>query len=117
MLKELKYGAAREDRQAWITEAERMVQKYHWENECVVPYLGCPTKLTEIIDQMRHYDEYTSDSKDILIELANGTGGVMNHWEEWEQKPRVTVRLKNGKVKRMPKDMADYMGDMVEVIA
>lgn len=87
MLNELRSGYMRAcgyDVDAFVAEAERMIEQYGWQERTVHPY-SFPMKITKIIADLKDYDNCTSGSKDYLIALANGLAEIMNKWEEAEE--------------------------------
>ena len=91
---------------ALADEMEVKVHQYGWEDRTVMPWAGCSLKVTDIIRDMRDYWRCTSGSKAYLVSLANGLVDILNAWEAHELEPKVTVRTKGGKVRRISAEMA-----------
>lgn len=96
--------------EAFVLEAEKMVEAYGWEDEIVHPYANCPIKVTKIIADLKDFDRCTNGSQEYLIQLANGLADILNKWEEHELQPKVKVRsLKGGKIHEVTQEWADIL--------
>ena len=118
MLKEIKGYFLGEQVEEFVKEAERMIELYGWQDMITHPYPNCPVKVTKIIADLKDYDRCTRGSKEYLVMLANGLGKIMNKWEEYEQQPKIMVRiLKTGIEKELRKELAKDMIEAGLVIA
>ena len=95
----------------FVEEARAMVKKYGWEEKTVCPWENISVKVTEIIDQVADYDNYSCDSKFYLQDYANGLVNILNKWEEFENEPKVKI-MYNGKTLTVTKSIAE---DIVKV--
>ena len=101
---------------AFITEAERMISQYGWQNKVVHPH-SYAMPITEIIGYLKDYDICTEGSREYAIQLANGLADIMNAWEAHELAPNVMVRIiKSGKVVKITKADLDMFEGLIEVI-
>ena len=110
-----KFGRPNEnERLAFISEAERMIKEYGWEDKSVHPW-SYPVKIVEIIDDIKDYDHCSKGSQDYLVTLANGLGEILNEWERREKLPKVRIKcLKDGKIKELPDEDAELFLSMPE---
>ncbi len=91
---------------AFVTETERMIGEYGWQNRTVAPY-GHKEKLTKIVEKLKDYDRCTFGSKQQLISIANGLGDILTAWETQELEPKIAVRLvRNGEIKEFCEEFA-----------
>lgn len=101
MISKLRQGyikASCKEVEAFVRDAEDMVNRYGWEEREVHPY-SFPVKIKKILNDLRDYDRCTSGSQEYLISLANGLADIMNKWEEHEKAPKIKVRsLKDGAI-------------------
>lgn len=101
---------------AYITEAERMISKYGWQNMVVHPH-SYAMPITEIIGYLKDYDICTEGSREYAIQLANGLADIMNAWEAHELAPKKTCRIiKSGKVVKINDNDLDMFEGLIEVI-
>lgn len=101
---------------AFIKDAEEMINKYGWQDKTVTPY-SFPVKVTKIIDDLKDYTRCTEGSQDYLISLANGLPRILNKWEEYENTPKIKVKIKkSGKIIEICEDELETFSDLVEVI-
>lgn len=105
-----RYGRT-EQVEAFVKEAERMIQCYGWEREVVHPY-SYAMPITQIIGYLKYWDVMTSGSRDECVFLANGLVPILNAWEDRAEAPKVAVRIKStGKVVQIPEsDLAIFEG-------
>lgn len=117
MLKEIKGRYNRmEQVMEFVKEADRMIEKYGWQDKVVYPY-SYPEKVVKIVDDLKEYSSYTYSSQSLLIDMANGLAKIMNAWEEQENEPKVSIKMvRGGKVIILPKSFAEIIiadGDAV----
>lgn len=108
------------DRQKFIDEAERMIYTYGWEDRTVMPWEHCELRITTIINDLKTFDQMTSESKSYFIDVVNGLADIMNAWEEHEREPKVTVKsLKSGKIMRISREFAEELAEdgLIKIIA
>lgn len=99
-----------------VEQAEQMVNKYGWENREVHPW-RYPMKVTEILQECKDYDQYTYNSKEMLVDLINGLVPILNAWEEYELVPKIEVRsLRTGKVYKIREEDLELFEGEVEAI-
>ncbi len=92
--------------EAFISEAEGMIERYGWLERTVTPY-SVPEKVTKIVNELRHYDGCTHSSKLYLIALANGLAEIMEAWERHELEEKTTIRVKrSGKIVQVGVELA-----------
>ena len=105
-----RYGRT-EQVEAFVKEAERMIERYGWEKEVVHPY-SFAMPITQIIGYLKDWDVMTSGSRDYCVTLANGLVPILNAWEARAEEPRKTVRIKStGKIVDIPEsDLAIFEG-------
>lgn len=100
----------------FVREAEKMVERYGWADRVVHPYPNCPVKVTKIIEDCKDYSRCTSGSKEYLITLVNGLVPILNSWEEQENEPKVSVRIrKTGEVVRIAQSDLDMFEGLYEL--
>lgn len=90
MLEKLKMKPTYKSVMEFAAEARKMVKKYKWENETVMPY-SIPEKVTDVIDEIARYDPDASGSEFTIL-LANGLARILNSWEAFELEETVKVR-------------------------
>ena len=82
----------------FVKEAERMIDKYNWQNKTVHPY-SYPVKITKVIKDIKSFDNCTECSKEYLVCLANGLGRILNSWEKYENSNKIKIKgIKSGQV-------------------
>ena len=101
--------------------AQEMVEKYGWQDKITHPYENCPTKVTKILADCKDYYRCTKGTREYLIMLFNGLVPILNSWEEYEKKPKITVHIvETGKTIELleeDKDLLNILKDVYEVIA
>ena len=108
----------RDELMAWVSEAEKLVEKYGWQDKEVRPYPRCPIKVTKILRDCKDYDRCTRGTKDYLLSLATGLKGILEAWERNELAPKVTVKVKStGKVIQILEEDFVLFKDLVEVVS
>lgn len=91
----------------FVEEARRMVEQYGWQKMTVTPY-GFNEKVTVMLDRMADYEKYEKHSQNLLRQEANGLVRILNKWEEYENCPKVRVRvLRTGKITEVPQEDVD----------
>ena len=116
MLNELKNGkwvhsiSTAEEVNAFVKEAESMVEKYGWQDRTVSPW-GYAEKVTKTISTIKDFPQCTFSSKQMIITLANGLARVMNAWEQQELHGIVLKSVKTGKVVKVDPELADIYLD------
>lgn len=92
--------------EAFISEAEDMIERYGWQERTVTPY-STPEKVTKIVNELRDYDGCTYGSKLYLLALANGLAEIMEAWERHELEEKITIRVKrSGKIVKVGVELA-----------
>lgn len=110
-----RYGRT-EQVEAFVKEAERMIQCYGWEKEVVHPY-SFAMPITQIVGYLKDWDVMTSGSRDYCVELANGLVPILNAWEERMEAPKVAVRIKStGKVVEITESDLELFEGLYELI-
>ena len=103
---------------AFVKEAEQMIEKYGWQEKTVMPY-SFPVKVTKILRDLRDYGRCTKGSQLYLISLANGLAEIMEAWEKYELAEKVTIRIiKSGKLAQFTPEVAqEFIADgMAELV-
>lgn len=115
----LEYRNSKNDREAFIEEAEAMIEKYGWENRTVMPYNDVTMKITDIINHFKDYDRCTKGSQEYLVGLINGLGSIMNSWEKYENEPKIKIKMiRSGAIRECRKEIADeFIKDGFAVLA
>ena len=112
-MKELRYGkwssqmATAEEVTAFRKEAREMVEKYGWEHKVVFPY-SRPEPVMDIVN-FGDYDHSSHGSKVHICQMLNGLIPIFEAWEETELTGVDVKVLKTGKVKRLPKEDAEFL--------
>lgn len=92
MLKKIEGNNKAAQVEAFVKEAEAMIEKFGWQEQTVHPY-SYPVKITKIIGDLKDYNICTRGSQEYLVALANGLADILNAWAERESTPKVKVRL------------------------
>lgn len=107
----------RKELMLFVSKADAIIKKYGWEHRKTHPYPNCPIDAIKIINDCKGYDKCTKCSQDYLLALATGFEEILNAWVEYEEAPKIKVRIKSsGKVVEILKDDLDMFADVVEVI-
>ena len=100
--------------EAWVAEAKRMVDEYHWEKEVIHPW-GRAVAVVQVIKWMSEYYDCDEYSQGDLLLLANGVTRILNRWEKEEKEPKIRIRV-NGREHTIPESQLEIFGDCAEVI-
>ena len=98
----------REDVKPFVSEAERMIADYGWEDRTVMPY-SRPEKISRLLRRISQYDRCTEDSRWLLEAEANGLAEIMNHWEVTELTGVGIIIIETGKYRKIERDFADEL--------
>ena len=101
--------ATAEEVKETVNEIKALVVKYHWEDKKMFDPYGHRTTVGKFLSNgFEDFEQYTFSSKQILISELNGfIEHCINPWEKLENEPKVTVKLANGNVKSVPKNIVD----------
>ena len=100
--------------EAFVKEAEVMVDRFGWQEREVHPY-SYPVKVTKIISDLKDYGICTRGSQGYLVALANGLADIMNAWAEREDTPKVKVRvISSGNIIELHEADLDMFEGLVE---
>lgn len=78
-----------------IKKVRGIVDKYGWEDKTVSPY-GFSVSVGDILKTAEEYKNYTADGRDIIGAEIEGLLRILEKWVEFEEAPRVKVRLLSG---------------------
>ena len=100
-----------------IKEIRGYVERYGWGERKVAPY-GYGVKVADMLDRFKDFEEYTTMSREIMVEELNGLIRIINKWLKIEAEPKVNIKLANGKLRTVPGSVAEaYIEDGFAVLA
>ena len=109
--------ATADEVKAFVDEAERMIEKYGWQDRTMMPF-SWADNVMKLIGYVKDYERCSFGSKQYLITLANGMIDVLMAWEKQELAPKIAVRIvKTGVIKEMEIDFAKELIDLEVAVA
>ena len=101
----------REEFKAKAAETIETCEKYGFMENEIMPYSFAMT-VRELVKHWKDYDRCTRSSKHIMEAELTGFLPILEHWVKLENEPKVKVQCPNGKIKEVPKSVAD---DLIEL--
>ncbi len=101
----------REEFKALAAKTIETCEKYGFMENTIMPYSFKMT-VGELVRNWKDYDHCTRSSKHIMEAELNGFLPILEHWVKLENEPKVKIMYPNGKIKGVPKSVAD---DLIEL--
>ena len=101
----------REEFKAKAAEVIETCNKYGFMERTVMPYSFVMT-VGELVKNWKDYDRCTRSSKSIMESELKGFLPILEHWVKLANEPKVKIQYPNGKIKEVPRSVAD---DLIEL--
>lgn len=101
----------REEFKAKAAETIETCEKYGFMENTIMPYSFKMT-VGELVGHWKDYDRCTRSSKHLMEAELKGFVPILEHWVKLENEPKVKVQCPNGKIKEVPRSVAD---DLIEL--
>ena len=100
-----------EEFKALAAETIETCNKYGFMENTIMPYSFKMT-VRELVKNWKDYDRCTRSSQQIMVDELKGFLPILQHWVKLADEPKVKVKMPNGKIKEVPKSVADDLIDL-----
>lgn len=95
-----------------LKEIENTCNKYNFWDRMIHPY-GFGIKVNRIFSNWKDYDLCTYDSKSVIRSEIRGFLPILAKWVEYENEPKIKVRLTKGDNAGQVKEFCETVAEMI----